>query len=87
MARRRRWRTDAHQIPTTTPPAHVAGQQVAAHALRTVSPLPVADLRRVGLIILLLGLVLAGASVYMHTGTHAAMVAKQLGRVLNLSAD
>ncbi len=85
---RRRWRSTAHQ------PGNVPSERKAATAPTTVSalthdaaPLPVGDLRRVGLIVLGLALVLAGTNWYMRTGSHSTDIANRLGLLLNTNAN
>ena len=85
MARRRKWRTTVQQqnpaVPSTLPAPK-------SHAASNATPtaLPIADLRRVSLIVLCLLALLAGIVAYVHAGSNAGSISGYLGRMLHIQS-
>ena len=87
MARRRRWRTAVQQNNTAQPTTNTGVSSVASHTGYSAEPtdLPVADLRRVSLIVICLLAVLAGIVAYVHSGSHAALISSYLSKTLHIN--
>ena len=88
MSRRRRWRASiqAQQNQTTNPHSTSVSAASPITSSAEVVPLPIRELKRVGIIVVVL-FALLGSTVYVvHRGSNSSLLSQHIARLLHISS-